>query len=132
MPDFFKPSGTVTLFLVLILGSFGVLAAGILARSGVDLAVDTRGQVQAARARAILFGCVDEVLIQLTRDAAWNETEVVTSAGACVISLEAPGPEERRVEATWTGEGLVRSVQVELTVDPIVITGITEEAIFEG
>ncbi|MCR4314421.1 MAG: hypothetical protein NUV84_04210, partial [Candidatus Uhrbacteria bacterium] len=70
--------GGVLLFSVLIIGLSAIAMMATLATAGINSFVDADQQVSATVVRTHLFGCVDELLLQLNEDPDLNPTSVTT------------------------------------------------------
>lgn len=127
LPRRHPPRGAVLLSLVLILGVVGTAALFLLAQSNLSGVTDTNNQTKAAKVRAATFGCLDEALIQLTKNANYAPTTIVTPAATCTSTIMNLGGTSRRVQLSYTALGITRRITATLTVSPVAVTGVLEE-----
>ncbi len=121
------PRGVILIYLVLILGSAGLAATAMLARSGINLLVDANDGVSAMTTRAEAFGCLDEVLIHLQKDNAYAPATLTTGYATCQLSVTTPGSGLRTTTVTLTDGSITRRVYAEITLSPFTVTQIIEQ-----
>lgn len=126
-PHRHPPRGAILLSLVLILGVVGTAALFLLAQSNLSGVTDTNDQTKAATVRAATFGCLDEALIQLTKNASYAPTTIVTPAATCASTITNLGGTSRRVQLSYTALGITRRVTATISVSPVVVTGVLEQ-----
>lgn len=118
--------GAVLFFIVLVLGAVSIGIFLILARMSLSGIIDVDEQERALEVRAGVFGCMDEVLIQLQANSDYSEISVTTDSVTCNVDIQTPQAGERDVFIDLTTGNITRSVRVDLTVEPIVVTQVKE------
>lgn len=98
-----------------------------LATAGINSFVDADQQVSATVVRAHLFGCVDELLLQLNEDPNLNPTSVTTPAVTCSVALVNEGGDNRSADISLTQGSITRVVHIEMIVNGLQLTSVTEE-----
>jgi hypothetical protein len=119
--------GTVLLFTVIILGLAAVSAFVLLSRSSIDAFVDSQQSAEAIQMRADLQGCADELLIQLQADSEYSGNEINTIDALCGLVLTTPEEGEREADILVTSNQITRIMHIEMTVDPVAVTLVSEE-----
>lgn len=127
LPHRHPPRGAILLSLVLILGVVGTAALFLLAQSNLSGVTDTSDQAKSATVRAATFGCLDEALIQLTKNPSYAPATIVTPNGTCVSSITSPGGTAREVQLTLSSGDITRRITADVTVSPVAVTGVREE-----
>jgi hypothetical protein len=121
-----QQKGAVLFFLVLVLGAASLSIFIVLARANLTGIIDVDEQERAIAVRSDVFGCMDEVLIQLQADSSFSETTVTTDSITCNVDIQTPQAGERDVFIDLTAGNITRSVRIDLTVDPVVVTQVKE------
>lgn len=98
-----------------------------LATAGINSFVDADQQVSATVLRADLFGCVDELLIQLNEDPNLNPASVTTPSATCSVALVNEGGDNRSADLALTQGSITRSVHIEMIVNGVQLTSVREE-----
>lgn len=98
-----------------------------LATAGINSFVDADQQVSAAVVRTDLFGCVDELLLQLNDDPDMSPVSVSTPSATCSVVLVNEGGDNRSADLALTQGSITRSVHIEMIVNGLQLTSVTEE-----
>lgn len=122
-----EQKGTVLLFTVLILGLALIAALAVFSRGGLETFLQTKEDIVAHETRNHLFGCLNELFIQLMADPNFTTTTIETIDAECNVIITTPQEGQRHVELTLTQEEIVRSIEVEMTLPPLQITSIAEQ-----
>ncbi len=118
--------GASLLLIVLIIGtvSFGALA--VLVRGSTDGLVNANNARIAESVRGAVFGCLDEMLIQLKNDGDFAPASVTTGDEICTVTVTTPGAGQRQVTLVLTDQGFTRSVTALVTLSPFAVNEVTE------
>ncbi len=122
-----QPRGAILLSLVLLLGVVGTAVLFLLAQSNLSGVTGTSDQTKASKVRAATFGCLDEALIQLTKNVNYAPTFIVTPAATCSSTVTNLGGTSRRVQLEYAALGITRRITATLTVSPVAVTSVLEE-----
>ncbi len=79
--------GSVLLFTVLVVGFSAVAMMSVIATAGFNSFFDSDQQVSAVAMRGNLYGCVDELLVQLNLHPAYSPTTLDTLDAICTVSV---------------------------------------------
>ncbi len=120
------PRGVALLLNVLVIGAVSIAAATVLARGSFDGFLDSVQTLSAWDTRADVFGCLDEVLIQLQKNDDFSEATVFTGTATCSLTVSTPASGERQVVVSLTEGDSVRSVTASVTLSPFTVDQITE------
>lgn len=121
------PRGAVLLTLVLVLGVVGTATLFLLAQSNLSGVTGTNDQTKAAKVRAAVFGCLDEALIQLTKDTSYAPTTIVTPAATCASTITNLGGSSRRIQLSYEALGITRRITATISVSPVAVTSVLEQ-----
>ncbi|MCR4311874.1 MAG: hypothetical protein NUV56_01185 [Candidatus Uhrbacteria bacterium] len=121
------PRGVILIYIVLILGGASLAATAMLARSGINAFADSSESAIAQTTRAEVFGCLDEVLIQLQKDNDFAQATVTTGFATCQLTVTTPTAGERTVTTTLTEGSITRRVLADVTLSPFAVTQVIEE-----
>lgn len=124
-----SPKGIVLILPLLIMGMVSVAALVLLSQTGIESIAGSYEQRQALETRTALFGCLDEVFIQLSADPAWNNPTVYTNAATCTVALSAPAPGQTSALVTLTSGDIVRGVKAVITLSPVILIESIEETL---
>ena len=122
-----EQKGTVLLFTVLILGLALIGALTVFSRGGLETYIQSTKDVAGQQARNNLFGCLDDLFIQLMADPNFTTTTIETMDAECSVTITTPATGQRHVDLTLTQDEIIRNLQVDLTLPPVEITAISEE-----
>lgn len=120
-------AGAVLFFTVLVIGSAMIVALATLSRAGVDTSLNAQTQEVAQKVREQLFGCVDELFIQLQADPNFSSLTIGTPDMTCSLMLTNLGENQREAELSITQANVTRSAIIELTVSPVSVINVQEE-----
>jgi len=126
-PHRHPPRGAILLSLVLILGVVGTATLFLLAQSNLNGVLETHDQTKSAKVRAVVFGCLDEALIQFTKNPNYAPTSIVTPTATCTSTVTDLGGTSRRVELAYASLGITRKIRAQITVSPVAVTGVLEQ-----
>lgn len=127
LPHRHPPRGAILLSLVLILGVVGTATLFLLAQSNLSGVTDTSDQTKSSKVRAVVFGCLDEALIQFTKNPAYAPTSIVTPTATCTSTVTDLGGTSRRVELSYASLGITRKLTATVSVSPVAVTGVLEQ-----
>lgn len=119
--------GAVLLFTVLVVGLAAVAMMTVLAVSGLNSKVDSNQEVFAAKTRAHLNGCKEEVLVQFNNDPNYSSTSVNTLDATCTVAVTNLGGDNRSATISFTEVGITRSVYLEFSVNEVNVTLVREQ-----
>jgi hypothetical protein len=118
--------GTVLLFTVLVIGLASVSAFLTLSRAGIGVFLETQQQEVAILDKQILYGCLDELLFQRSLDSTYTATTIDILDGQCTASMTEIGAGVLHADILYIGGESTKSLYVELSSDPVVVTFIEE------
>ncbi len=121
------PRGAILLSLVLILGVVGTAVLFLLAQSNLSGVTDTSDQGKSLTARAVVLGCLDEALIQLSKNASYSPATIVTPTATCTSTVTNTGGSNRTVQLGYASGAVTRRITATLSVSPVVVTGVMEQ-----
>ncbi len=119
--------GAILLFLMLVITGASLAALLALSLGGIDAfrtAVEEEGVFEE---QAVVFGCFDELLIQLVGDPDFTTTSISIGSTSCDVLITNLGGTSRAITITRTNQNITRRLEVDLTVDPVVVTAVREE-----
>ncbi len=119
--------GAILLFLMLVITGASLAALLALSLGGIDAfrtAVEEEGVFEE---QAVVFGCFDELLIQLVGDPDFLTTSISIGSTSCDVLITNLGGTSRTITITRTNQNITRRLEVDLTVDPVVVTAVREE-----
>lgn len=119
--------GGVLLFSVLMIGLAAIAMMATLATAGINSFVDADQQVSATIVRTDLFGCVDELLLQLNEDPDVSPVSVSIPSATCSVALVNEGGDNRSADLSLTQGSITRSVHIEMIVNGVQLTSVREE-----
>lgn len=119
--------GAVLLFTVLVVGLSAVAMMSALATAGFNSFIDSDQQVSAVSIRAHLFGCMDELLVQLNLDPDYSPATVSTVDAVCTVSVVNEGGDARSADLTLSEGNVTRSAHIEMTVNGVQLLSVSEE-----
>lgn len=117
--------GVVLLLTVLIMGTISISVLLGLTAGSINAIVDSHRQTDAFAVRQVVYGCLDEVFLQLVGDSAWSETSVVTNQATCDVA-HVPSGSGTDILVTWSSEGIAWGVRANVTLSPLAINAIEE------
>ncbi|TAL50360.1 hypothetical protein EPN81_02945 [Patescibacteria group bacterium] len=119
--------GAVLLFTVLIIGLASVALMSVIATAGLNSFADSEQQVTSMTVRAKLFGCLNELLIEINGDPDLNPTSIETLDATCAVSLVQEGGDDRSGDISLTEGDITRSLHVEMSVNGVQLTSLIEQ-----
>lgn len=120
------PRGIILLFLVLLLGITGTAVVFMLAQVHIGAVGGAYEQGESAKVRAAVFGCLDEILIQFSKDPNYQTATVATATATCTSVITNLGGNNRQIRVTNTTSQIVRSLTATIQVSPVVVIEILE------
>ena len=123
---FFKDQRGVVLFLtVLVMGTVSVSVLLGLTQESVNAIVDSHQQAEAMTARQIVYGCLDEVFLQIAGDSTWSSASVTTPNATCDVTMTSVDLNSDILVA-WSLGDITRGVTANITVSPLIINSMSE------
>lgn len=119
--------GTILLLVMLVIAGASLTALLALSQSGIDALRTVVAEQDAAEERAVVFGCFDELLIQLTGNPNFSATTISMGDASCDVTITNTGGNNRALTITRTAQGITRRLEVDLAVDPVNVTAVREE-----
>ncbi|NQV90419.1 hypothetical protein HQ487_03360 [Candidatus Uhrbacteria bacterium] len=119
--------GAVLLFTVLVVGFSAVAMMSVIATAGFNSFVDSDQQVNATVVRGNLYGCVDELLVQLNLDPDYSPTALDTVDAICTVSVVNEGGDNRSADLSLTQGNVTRSAHIEMMVNGVQLISMVEE-----
>ena len=119
--------GTILLLPMLVIAGASLAALLALSQAGIDSLRTVVEEQDALEERVILFGCFDELLIQLAGDPNFSATTLSIGDASCDVLISNLGGNARAFSLTRTAQNITRRLEVDLTVDPVVVTQTREE-----
>lgn len=120
------PRGAVLLLNILVMGAVSIMATAVLAHGSLSGFIDSNATLAAWNTRADVFGCIDEVLIQMKKNNNYTTTSVYGGTATCTIAITTPSSGHRSVVASLTEGTNTRKVTALVTLSPFAVTQITE------
>lgn len=118
--------GSVLLFTVLIVGFAAVAMMLVIATSGINSFADSSQQVRSADVRTKLFGCMEELLLELNEDPDYSPTSIDTLDAVCTVTIVNEGGDNRSADITYSEGNITRTVHIEMVVNGIQLLSISE------
>jgi len=115
-------TGGTHLLLILVIGVTAVAIFLSLSRSGIFGVSGVFDETRALKIRTHLFGCLDEVLLNLQDDNNYNVSSIDIGLVTCDVNITTPNPGEKIVYVELTDYGITRGVEVNLNVQPHELT----------
>ncbi len=112
---------------MLIIAGASLASLFAISQGGIDALRTVVAEEDALEARAVIFGCFDELLIQLVGDPNFSATSLSLGPVACDVIVADLGDNDRIVALTYTTQGITRRLEANLSVDPVVVTVVREE-----
>jgi len=119
--------GTILLLPMLVIAGASLAALLALSQAGIDSLRTVVEEQDALEERVILFGCFDELLIQFAGDPNFSATTLSIGDASCDVLISNLGGNVRAFSLTRTAQNITRRLEVDLTVDPVVVTQVREE-----
>jgi hypothetical protein len=115
--------GYVALIMVLIVGAAGVAVATALLLTATDSQRSTIVTQQSAQARNLAVACGEEALEQIHDNLTLTGTNNFSlGQGSCTYTITNTGSPNRTITASGTVSGVVRRIQITLTIGATSIT----------
>ena len=112
---------------MLVIAGASLAALLALSQAGIDSLRTVVEEQDALEERVILFGCFDELLIQFVGDPNFSATTLSIGDASCDVLISNLGGNARAFSLTRTAQNITRRLEVDLTVDPVVVTQVREE-----
>lgn len=122
------PRGMILFLTLLILGVTATAVILLLSQSSVNGFLSVDEKIKSDQVRAQVFGCLDEVLIQLSADASYNPATVDLATYTCDASIQT-NADERTVTLARVSQNITRRIVavVNVGVLPITVSSILEQ-----
>ena len=111
---------------ILVMGVVSVAAAAVLARGSLDSYLDSATAFSAWNARADVFGCLDEALIQIKKNNDFLSETIFTGDATCTLMVTTPDVGQRSIIVSSTENNITRQVTVLVTLSPFTVNQVTE------
>lgn len=122
----FKDQRGVVLFLtVLVMGTVSISVLLGLTQESINAIVDSHQQAESMKVRHVVYGCLDEVFLQLVGDSAWSSTSVTTTTAMCDVVMT-PSGSNLDLLVTWSLGDITRGVTANITVSPFIVNQMSE------
>ena len=121
-----QPRGAVLLLNILVMGVVSVAAAAVLARGSLDSYLDSATALSAWNTRAQVFGCLDEVMIQIKKNNDFSSETIFTGDATCTLTITTPGVGQRLIIVSLTENNITRQVTVLVALSPFIVNQVTE------
>lgn len=119
--------GTVLLLPMLIIAGASLASLFAISQGGIDALRTVVAEEDALEARAVVFGCFDELMIQLVGDPSFSATSLSIGEAVCDVIVTDLGDNNRSVVLTYTAQGITRRLEADLAVDPVIVSAVREE-----
>lgn len=120
------PRGAVLLLNILVIGTVSIMATAALARGSLSGFIESNAALNAWNTRADIFGCMDEMLIQIQKDNAFTTQSIYSGTATCTVSVTTPSAGTRSIVVSLTEGNNTRKATSLITLDPFAVTQITE------
>lgn len=112
-----RQKGYIALMTVLIIGAAATAIGVALLVIGADSQRTALVQQRSKQARTLAVACVDEALQQINSDISYTGNLIVPlGQGTCTSAVTTTGVSTRNIATTGTVGGVVRKVQVAVTI----------------
>lgn len=119
--------GSVLLFTVLIVGFAAVAMMIVIATAGINSFADSSQQVSSTDVRTKLFGCMEELLLELNEDPDYSPTSIDTLDAVCSVAIVNEGGDNRSADITYSEGNITRTMHIDMVVNGMQLTSVTEE-----
>lgn len=113
---------------LLILGVTATAVILLLSQSSVNGFLSLDEKIKSDQVRAEAFGCLDEVLIQLSANASYNSATVDLATYTCAVAIQT-NADQRTVTITRVSQTMTRRIVavVNVSIQPITVSSVLEQ-----
>ncbi|MCF6277038.1 MAG: hypothetical protein L3J07_04345 [Candidatus Magasanikbacteria bacterium] len=117
--------GVVMILLLVVIGITSFIFFFGFARTSLMTVLDLDEQIIAVQTKERLTACVDEVLIRLQNDSTFNTTTINMVSYNCGVNISG-NVSNTTVNVSTTYKNIERGIELNLTLDPVVIQSLEE------